>query len=157
MGGFLKNLIKRLNQPITISNSKISALGILCLALTVLYFLLVYPLVVLERDYSENAENSRFKLGHLKQVAGEREALTERLEKIKALAKKNEAFLPTETAALATAELQNRMKQAVSDAGGELSSTQVIPEHAEENAIKVGIKVRLAASTPMLRQILRSG
>jgi general secretion pathway protein M len=44
----------------------------------------------------------------------------------------------------------------VSEAGGELSSTQVIPERNEENAVRVGVKIRMTGSSGVLRQVLQS-
>jgi general secretion pathway protein M len=154
MGGFLKNLIERLNQPMAFNQSKLSAIAILLGLIGLLVLIVVYPLWSLQQEYQDSVESYRFKLEHLKQVASEKDHLAQRVEGIRALAQKNEAFLPTNTAALATAELQTLIKQAVSEAGGELSSTQVIPERAEENAVRVGVKVRISATTPMLRQML---
>ena len=154
MGGSLKNLAKRLNQPIEFNNSRLAAVGLLLLLLTVVFLGAIYPLLNLGREYREKAEDLRFRLNRLQQVADTREALTQRLARIQAMARKNDAFLPTNTAALASADLQTRIKQIVSEAGGELSSTQVIPERAEENAVRIGIKLRMTGSTAVLRQVL---
>ena len=115
----------------------------------------VYPLMSLGQEYRERVEDLQFRLDRLQQVARNKDVLTQRLERIKMLAQKNDAFLPTNTAALASAELQTRIKQTVSSAGGELSSTQVIPERNEENTIRIGVKMRLTGSTSMLRQVLQ--
>ena len=115
----------------------------------------VYPLMSLGQEYRERVEDLQFRLDRLQQVAQNKDVLTQRLERIKMLARKNDAFLPTNTAALASAELQTRIKQTVSAAGGELSSTQVIPERNEENTIRIGVKMRLTGSTGMLRQVLQ--
>lgn len=156
MGGSLKSLNNILKQPLEINRSRFSAIGLLILLLALFYLLIVYPLISLRNEYRETGENALFRLEHLEQVASGKEALGTRLENIKRLAKTNEAFLPTNTAALATADLQTRIKQAVSDAGGELSSTQVIPERNEENAVRIGVKVRLTGSTPMLLKVLQN-
>ncbi len=155
MGGFLKSLSKKLSQPIELNSSRLSAIGILLLLLTLGYFAIIYPLMEIKREYQETVDDLRFKLQHLQQVANGKAALTQRLENIKTLAKQNEAFLPTNTAALASADLQTRIKQVVSEAGGELSSTQVIPERNEENAVRVGVKIRLTGSSTVLRQVLQ--
>ena len=154
MGGFLKHLNEWLNRPIAVNNSRLGAIGLLLALLILCYLLLIYPLLNLGQEYRETVADLQFKLRHLQQVANGKGELTQRLDKIKALARKNEAFLPTKTASLASADLQARIKQSVSEAGGELSSTQVIPERNEENAIRVGVKVRMTGSTPTLREIL---
>jgi general secretion pathway protein M len=156
MGGFLKSLSDKLNRPIEVNSSRLAAIGIL-LALIALFLLgVVYPLMSLQKEYQESAAELRFRLERLQHVASGKDALNQRLENIKSLARRNEAFLPTNTASLASADLQTRIKQAVGEAGGELSSTQVIPERAEENAVRVGVKVRLTGSTVTLLKILQS-
>ena len=156
MGGSLKALNKKLSQPITLDSSRLSAVGILILALVLSYLVLVYPLMQIKQEYQDEVDNLRFKLQKLQQVAGGRESLTQRLENIRELARQNDAFLPTNTAALASADLQTRIKQVVSEAGGELSSTQVIPERNEENAVRVGVKIRMTGSSEVLRQVLQN-
>lgn len=155
-GGSLKALSKKLSQPITFNTSRLSAIGLLLLVLLLGYFAVIYPLMGVKQEYQETVDDLRFKLEHLQQVASGREALAQRLEKIRALAKQNDAFMPTNTAALASADLQTRIKQVVSEAGGELSSTQVIPERNEENAVRVGVKIRMTGSSGVLRQVLQS-
>lgn len=132
------------------------AFGLLLLLLVLAYFAVAAPLLDLSKEYRETVEDLRFRLQRLYKVADGKDALAQRLENIKELSRKNEAFLPTSTAALASADLQTRIKQTVSAAGGELSSTQVIPEHNEENAVRVGVKIRMTGSTPVLRQILHA-
>ena len=154
-GGFLKNLAERLSKPIEINTSKLAAVGLLLLLIALLIGGVVYPLMSLGQEYRERVEDLQFRLVRLQQVARNKDALTQRLERIKMLAQKNDAFLPTNTAALASAELQTRIKQTVSSAGGELSSTQVIPERNEENTVRIGVKMRLTGSTSMLRQVLQ--
>jgi general secretion pathway protein M len=156
MGGILKNLTERLSQPIEINTSKLGAVGLLILLVVLVYFAVISPLLGLGKEYRESVADLRFRLQHLQKVADGKGPLTQRLDSIKALAQKNEAFLPTSTAALASADLQSRIKQAVGEAGGELSSTQVIPERNEENAVRVGVKIRMTGSTPVLRQVLHT-
>jgi general secretion pathway protein M len=155
-GGSLKTLSKKLSQPIALNNSRLGAIGLLIVLILLGYFAVIYPLMGIKREYQENVDDLRFKLQHLQQVASGREALAQRLEQIRALAKQNAAFMPTNTAALASADLQTRIKQVVSDAGGELSSTQVIPERNEENAVRVGVKIRMTGSSGVLRQVLQN-
>lgn len=155
-GGILKSLTERLSRPIEFNSSKLGAVALLILLLVLMYFAVISPLLGLGKEYRETVADLRFRLQHLQKVADGKGPLTQRLDSIKALAQKNEAFLPTSTAALASADLQSRIKQAVSEAGGELSSTQVIPERNEENAVRVGVKIRMTGSTQVLRQVLHT-
>ena len=153
-GGSLKNLIERLNRPVEINPSRAGAVALLVLVITLVLLGVIYPLYSLKSGYQDTVEDLQFRLRRLQQVAGSRQALAQRLDKIKAMAGKNDTFLPTNTAALAAADLQTRIKKAVGDAGGELSSTQVVPERNEGNAVRITVKVRLTGSTPMLLKIL---
>jgi general secretion pathway protein M len=156
MGGFLKKLIERLQQPVEVNAGRLGAIALLLGVLLFLFMVLIYPLISLESEYQEMLDRQRFKLRQAKQVLSLREPLNQRLENIKALNRSNETLLATTTAPLASADLQTRIKQVVSEAGGELSSTQVIPEKNEENVVRLGVKVRINGSTPILRNVLHA-
>mgnify|MGYP006275299393 CR=1 FL=1 len=156
MGGSLKKLTEKLNRPLTINLERLGAIGLLFGIFLLGFMILVYPFINLTNGYRDTLEKERFKLQKLEHVAALKEPLKQRLENIKSLSGKNEAFLPTTTAALASADLQTRIKETVAEAGGELASTQVIPEKAEDNITRVGVKVRLNGSTSVLRNILHS-
>ena len=63
-------------------------------------------------------------------------------------------FNTQESSSLATAELQNNIKAMAVDAGGELSSSQVLPNKEEEGLIRIAVKVKLTGDMEMLRAIL---
>ena len=65
-------------------------------------------------------------------------------------------MIARDTAALASADLQTRIKDTVNRAGGELISTQVIPERQEERFTRVAVKLRMTGSTQVLRDVLHS-
>ncbi|SMF96953.1 general secretion pathway protein M [Methylomagnum ishizawai] len=145
-----------LNQPIRINKSRLAALGLLFGVLAVVYFACLAPLLGLAREYGENIEELQFRLTRLSKIAAEKEGLVKRLEVIRAEGEQDDSFLARSTAALASAELQTQIKGAVSEAGGELTSTQVIPEHIEENFTRVAVKVRMNGGTNVLRQVLHN-
>jgi general secretion pathway protein M len=157
MGGFLKNPILKNPipiNPIPINKSRFAALGLLLAAIAVLYLAVVAPLTGLAREYGESIEDLQFRLQRLQKVAAEKNGLMRRLEKLKTQGQDDERFLTKNTAALASAELQTQIKEAVSEAGGELTSTQVIPERNEEHFTRIAVKVRMNGSTEVLREVL---
>jgi general secretion pathway protein M len=154
MGGFLKSPLP--TGPIPINKSRLSALGLLLGVIVLAYFAIVAPLAGLAHQYGERVEDLQFRLQRLQKVAAEKSNLVQRLEKIKAEGQDNNNFLARTTAALASAELQTQIKAAVSEAGGELTSTQVIPERAEEQFTRVAVKVRMNGSTKVLREVLHN-
>jgi general secretion pathway protein M len=121
-----------------------------------LFMVLIYPLISIEADFRETLDRQRTKLREVKHVLSLKEPLSQRIASIEALDRSNETFLPNSTAALASADLQTRIKQIISENGGELASTQVIPEKAEENVIRVGIKVRMGGNTTILRNVMHT-
>lgn len=156
MGGTLKKFIERLQSPIEIDNNRLAAVVILLGLLLTGLFLIFYPPLVFQEDARRDLDRLRSKLNQARRTAALKEPLKERLDSIKALSSNNEAFLPTTTPALASAELQTRIKQVVNESGGELASTQAIAEKPEENIVRVGVKVRLAGSTAVLRAVLHT-
>jgi general secretion pathway protein M len=152
MGGFLKSPLP--TGPIPITKSRLSALGLLLGVIVLAYLAIVAPLIGLARQYGDTVEDLQFRLQRLQKVAAEKNDLVQKLEKIKAEGQDDEHFLARTTAALASAELQTQIKAAVSEAGGELTSTQVIPERNEERFTRVAVKVRMNGSTKVLREVL---
>lgn len=148
------NLKSPLKSPLKINKSRLLALGLLFGLVALLYLVMVAPLAGLAQEYNESAESAQFRLEKLRRVAAEKNSLIQRLEQVRADAQNDDSFLARTTAALASAELQTQIKQAVSEAGGELTSTQVIPEHHEERFTRVGVKVRMNGSTDVLKDVL---
>lgn len=148
------NLKSPLKSPLKINKSRLLALGLLLGVLALLYLVIVAPLAGLAQEYNESAESAQFRLEKLRRVAAQKNGLIQRLEQVRADAQNDDSFLARTTAALASAELQTQIKQAVSEAGGELTSTQVIPEHHEERFTRVGVKVRMNGSTDVLKDVL---
>ncbi len=145
MGGFL---INRLNK------SRLAALALLFAAVLVAYLGLVGPLLAIIGGYAERIEESEFKLLKLRKIAAEKDYWLKRLEEIKRQGQAEGRLISRDTAALASADLQTLIKEAVNRAGGELISTQVIPERKEEQFTRVAVKLRMTGSTQMLRDVL---
>jgi general secretion pathway protein M len=144
MEGLLKN------RP---SNSRLAAVGLLGLLL-ILVWVMLSPLLSMGSENSDKIDDQEFRLQRFRKIAGEKDQWLKRLEEIKAQSEKEERFISRDTAALASADLQALIKQAVTVAGGELISTQVIPEHKEEQYTRIAVKLRMTGSTQVLRDVL---
>ncbi|MFZ4702234.1 MAG: type II secretion system protein GspM [Candidatus Methylumidiphilus sp.] len=147
MGGFLKN---RLNK------SKLTALALLVGTLLIVFLGILGPLVAIGNGYQERLEEMQFKLQKLRKVAAEKDFWLNRMEEIKKQSQSGGRLIARETAALASADLQTLIKETVNRSGGELISTQVIPEHKEEQFTRVAVKLRMTGSTPMLRDVIHA-
>ena len=58
------------------------------------------------------------------------------------------------TTSLAAAELQRQIKAMVQRAGGEITSTQVLPHKEQDELLRVAVKVKLSGDMEMLRSLL---
>ena len=63
-------------------------------------------------------------------------------------------FNTQESSSLATAELQNSIKAMAVNAGGELSSSQVLPNKEQNDLVRITVKVKLTGDMEMLRSLL---
>ncbi len=63
-------------------------------------------------------------------------------------------FSNQKTASLAAAELQKRIKDMAQNAGGEISSTQVLPNKDQDGLLRITVKVNLNGDMEMLRNFL---
>jgi general secretion pathway protein M len=139
---------------INLSKSQAAALGLLLAAFALLYIAAVAPLAEIGAGYAERIDDLEFKLTKMRKVAAEKDFWIQRLEEIKQQGKTQGRFISRDTAALASADLQTRIKEVVNQAGGELISTQVIPERKEEQFVRIAVKVRMTGSTEVLRDVL---
>lgn len=151
MGGFLKRL---LNLKTRINKSRAAALALLMLVLLTVYGVIMAPLWALSSRYDESIESLLFRLKRFQSVAAEKDRWMARLEEIRNEGEQAKNVFSQNTAALAAADLQSRIKETVTSAGGELISTQVIPERKEDQFTRIAVKVRLNGSTGVLRQVL---
>ncbi len=147
MGGFLKSQLNK---------SRISALGLLFGVILIFALGILGPLLAINNSYHERLDDLEFKLQKLRKIAAEKDYWLKRLEEIKKQGKAEGRLIARDTAALASADLQTLIKEAVTRAGGELTSTQVIPEHKEEQFNRVAVKVRMIGGTQVLRDVLHS-
>lgn len=146
----------RLNQRYQLSKPRLIALGLLAACLLLVLGLVVLPLRAIAVSYADSIEELEFRLAKFRKVAAGKQAWMARLEEIRQQGQREDRFFARDTTALASADLQTLIKRAVTDAGGELISTQVIPERKEEQFSRVAVKVRMTGSTPVLRTVLHA-
>jgi len=78
----------------------------------------------------------------------------ENIESIKQQYTDQNYFSTQNTVALASADLQKFIKSTISAAGGQLTSTQVLPSKQEEGFNKITLKVRMSGDVEILRSVL---
>ena len=132
------------------------ALGLLMLVLAIIIFVVLVPLITTGMAYHEEKNDLLFRLQRQQTIAGRESLVAEDLESVKQAFLQQEYFSTSSTEALASAELQNIVKTAVSDAGGQLTSTQGLPGKLDGGFFRVSVKVRMTATMEALVSVLHT-
>jgi general secretion pathway protein M len=140
--------------PLSDAHQRLLALALLALACLMVYFALVAPYLSWLRANQERIADLKFQLERLARAAAEEPYWQARLKAIQANQGTQRHYLGGETPALASAELQNHLSEILRAAGGEVTSTQVLPHRQEDRFLRIAVLVRFTASTSALREIL---
>ncbi|OQW79973.1 MAG: general secretion pathway protein GspM [Proteobacteria bacterium ST_bin11] len=132
------------------------ALALLGLVLCALIFLILLPLFSNWLDYQEQKNDLLFRLQRQQTIVARRDSIAQNLELLNQQYQQQGYLSNSDTEALASAELQNIVKTAVTEAGGQLTSTQGLPGKAEEDFVRIAVKVRMSGSIETLRGVLHS-
>lgn len=132
------------------------AVGLLVLVASVFVFALVVPLVSAGLSYHDEKNDLLFRLQRQQTIAGRETQVAEQLGLIKQQFLEQGYFSSSTTEALASAELQNIVKTAVADAGGQLTSTQGLPGKTTDGFLRVAVKVRMTATMEALVSVIHT-
>jgi general secretion pathway protein M len=137
--------------------SRVLALLLLAAAPVLAYLLVVEPVIAAYRDAGEAIAQAQKLLQSYRERAEQRPQLAQLLAEEEERAGGVTGYLAAVDDALAAAELQDRVKNVVEDAGGSLRSAQSLKVEAVEAVAGVrraGLKVRFTADTESLAAIL---
>ena len=132
------------------------AVGLLSLVLIVIVFAVFVPLIMTGLAYHEEKNDLMFRLQRQQTIAGRKDRVAEELDAVNQQFLQQNYFTNSSTEALASAELQNIVKRAVSDAGGQLTSTQGLPGKMTDSFFRIAVKVRMTATMEALVSVLHS-
>ena len=133
---------------------RIVALALLLLPFLLLYLSLVDPYLQLLAEKKERIADLNFQLERLHRTAAQERHWIKLLKSLEKSQSRNQHYLSGTTPALASAELQEQLKEIISHAGGEITSTQELTTKPEESFTKVSVRIRFSADTPALLEIL---
>lgn len=133
-----------------------AAVGLLLLVVAIAVFAVLMPLIGTGLQYYEEKNDLLFRLQRQQHIASREASVAENLQAIKQQFDEQGYFSTSDTEALASAELQNLVKTAVTDAGGQLTSTQGLPGKLEGDFFRVAVKVRMTANMETLSSVLHS-
>ena len=132
------------------------AVGLLAILVMTFVFLLVVPLINMGISYHEEKTDLIFRLQRQQKIVDRKDQVAENLAAIKAQASEQGYLSSRDTEALASADLQNIVKTAVTDAGGQLTSTQGLPGKLDNGFNLVAVRVRMTGSMDTLRSVLHT-
>lgn len=130
------------------------ALGLLAALVLVTVLAALLPLFNTWLDYREQKETLLFRLQRQQTIAARRDSVAQNLDFLHEQFQQQGYLSDSDTESLASAELQNIIKTAVTDAGGQLTSTQGLPGKTEDGFMRILVKVRMSCSMEALRAVL---
>jgi len=135
-------------------NQRWLALGLLGAVLLLVLFIVIVPVMSMGLEYHEQEQELLFRLERARQIVARKDSVNNNIASIKKQFQKQNYFSTRGTEALASADLQTLIKTAISQAGGQLTSTQVLPHSIENGFNQVTVKVRMSGDIDILRSVL---
>lgn len=130
------------------------AVGLLAVVLGFILFVIILPLVHQGLALHDEKTALAFRLQQYERILGRKQAVIEEIEALKAQYAQQNYLSTQNTSALASAELQEMIKQAIVEAGGQLSSTQGLPVMTKNNFEHIPVNVRMTGNSEVLRAVL---
>ena len=131
------------------------SLGLLILLLGAAYLLLARPAWQSRQAFAGRVAEIRLQHERFTNMSARTESLRRTVAGLEQDKSLGHGFITEKKDALAAAELQNRLKNLINEAGGALISTQVIPQDRREDIFPaVGIRVRMRGDMEALRRLL---
>ncbi len=130
------------------------ALGLLLVIFGIVVMVLIVPLVSQGLEYRQQKQALLFRLKKMQQIAANKERVAEQAARLQQQFDALHYFSQHQTKALASAELQKFVKNAIADAGGQLTSTQVMPARQNDGLTEIRVKVRMTGDIGVLQEVL---
>lgn len=133
---------------------RIAAVSLLLLLVALVGLLVVQPLW---QRYAANRaaiEDLEDKVARFESIAMRQASLEQELARTQRAMNLSILTLEADSATLAAADLQERVKAAVQDAGGSLTSTQILEAEKVDAFERVSVNVRMTGATPAVQKSL---
>lgn len=135
-------------------NERLLAVGLLLAVMSFISFVIILPLVNQGLALHEEKNALGFRLEQYERILSRKQSVIEEMETLKSQVAEQNYLSTQNTAALASAELQEMIKQAIVESGGQLSSTQGLPIVTKNDFQHIPISVRMTGSSDVLRTVL---
>ena len=148
------NKLKQIDFSSPAVQQRLLAVGILLLVVILFVLLIITPLVSKALELNETKSNLVFKLQQYERILAKSDLVTESMANITKAQDNQGYFNLQETDALASADMQEFIKKAIVDAGGQLSSTQALPVSNKDDFKRITVSVRMTGNSEVLRSVL---
>ncbi len=145
----LKNIPK-----IAVDGQRVAAVSLLLLVVILIAWLVISPLVSQTLALNDTKQSLIFRLHQYEKILAQKDAVMTSMATVKTQNDELDYFNNQSTDALASAEMQNVIKQTIVEAGGELSSTQAIPVSTKDGFSTITVRVRMTGNSEVLRAVL---
>jgi general secretion pathway protein M len=135
------------------NQSRLLALGLLCLSLVIVFLLIYFPAKLLNRHYDDAIASRSDYLQRYRNIIAAGDSIRAALN----LAKQSNGrkhFLNNTGAALAASEIQEIAKNLIEANGGKLISMQIAPSKDEDGYQRITVNVQMTGNISAIRQIL---
>ncbi len=133
---------------------RLAAAALLFAVLGAVYLYVVEPPIVAYRTADEEVERARELLIRYEAIAATRQVNQRQLDELSSRQVGSGVYLAGKTDALASAELQGRIRAAVDAHGGSLRSIQTLPVKSDGEFLRASVRVQFTAPMAAFHRIL---
>jgi general secretion pathway protein M len=139
------------NNPLT---RRWLAVALLVAVVLLISLIIIVPVVSKGMELNEAKKSLVFRLQQYERILANKEKVMASMTNIKQQHDQQGYFNSQSTDALASAEMQEFIKKAIVEAGGQLSSTQSIPVSSKGDFTRITVRVRMTGNSEVLRSVL---
>lgn len=130
------------------------AVGLLIAVILIVSLVVIMPVVNKGLELHEAKNNLVFRLQQYERILARKDAVIASMNAIKEQHHERGLLNSQGTGALASAEVQEFIKKAIVEAGGQLSSTQALPVNTKNEFTRITVSVRMTGNSEVLRAVL---
>lgn len=130
------------------------AVGLLVALILIVSLIVIVPVVNKGLEQHEAQNNLVFRLQQYERILARKDAVNASMSAIKEQYQERGLLNRQGTGALASAEVQEFIKKAIVEAGGQLNSTQALPVSTKNEFSRITVSVRMTGNSEVLRTVL---
>ncbi|MEY3807871.1 MAG: hypothetical protein RI893_847 [Pseudomonadota bacterium] len=130
------------------------AVGLLVTTILLSGLIVIVPLINKGLELHEAKNNLVFRLRQYERILARKDAVLTNMNTLKEQYLARGLLNSQSTGALASAEIQEFIKKAIVEAGGQLSSTQALPITTKNEFSRITVSVRMTGNSEVLRTVL---